>query len=380
MARLIHLVPRLPPELCGVGDYATLVGGKIEALHGHVSCAYISCGHHRSEAVINSDKRRDITGRCEPSELWRAVDELSGNSAGDTTIILHYSGYGYAPSGVPTWLADAIERRPGESSVCRIVTFFHELYATGQPWERAFWTSSRQQAVARRIARASDSLLTNREQSARWLEAKTGRPTGTVRHLAVCSNVGEPCQLPDVESRPHAIVFGNNRNSQFALGDYGHRVALVLLRLNIRQLIHIGGSGTVDDRPFRDLGIELRHVGRLASSQISMHLLQSRIGFIDYPIGFCEKSGILAAYTSHGVVPIFRHVQSVASRHQGLDPFVVSFRQFEEAIFSLANFRAMSHAAYSWYCHHSIKAHSTLFLNALNSALGTQVFRDPSNC
>ena len=48
MTRLaIHIVPHLPPQQSGVGDYATLVGWRMEALGN--CCAYVAAGHEPVE-------------------------------------------------------------------------------------------------------------------------------------------------------------------------------------------------------------------------------------------------------------------------------------------------------------------------------------------
>ena len=361
MERLIHLVPRLPPEMCGVGDYATLVGGKIEALHGDVSCAYIACGHRRSEAVINSDKRRDITGRSDPSALWRAVKELSGNTAGDTTIILHYSGYGYTHSGAPIWLADAIERRPTGSSACRIVTFFHELYATGRPWERAFWTSGRQQAVARRIAQASDSLLTNREQSARWLEAQTGRSTGSVRHLPICSNVGEMAELPDRSAgEPMAVLFGGVRFKQSFLTRQVAETIAACRGLGVELLVDIGTPAQVDRARFQRAGIRVEQTGWLPAEDVSRLFRRCQFAFVDYFPEYAAKSGVLAAAAAHGAPTIFpRDIRGnpdgLWSGKQYLELGTVAVENPE------ANRRRLptiSQSIHEWYASHSIDRHA----------------------
>jgi hypothetical protein len=362
MVRLIHLVPRLPPEMCGVGDYATLVGGEIEALHGDVSCAFIACGHRRSEAVINSDKRRDITGSCEPSALWHAVNESSdGQTAGDTTIILHYSGYGYAPSGAPTWLAEAIERRPTGWSACRIVTFFHELYATGRPWERAFWTSGRQQAVARRIAQASDSLLTNREQSARWLEAQTGRSTGSVRHLPTCSNVGEVERLPDWPARvPMAVLFGGVRFKQSFLTRQVADTIAACRRLGVESLVDVGTPAQIDRARFHRAGIRVEQTGWLPAEDVSPLFRRCQFALVDYFPEYAAKSGVLAAAAAHGAPTIFpRDIRGnrdgLWSGKQYLELGAVAVENPE------ANRRRLptvSQSIYEWYASHSINRHA----------------------
>ncbi len=160
----IHIVPQLPPQNSGVGDYATLVGRRMEEI-GDVTCGYVAAGVN-GVALPNDGKNvRNITGRCEPEALWHAVDELAGvvepspspslggrgilesntnhrqDATGALTLILHYSGYGYDRNGAPAWLVDALRQRSMERAA-HVVSYFHELYATGRPWQRAFWYSA----------------------------------------------------------------------------------------------------------------------------------------------------------------------------------------------------------------------------------------------
>ena len=155
---------------------------------------------------------RNITGRCESRLLWQTIEDLAENFEQPTvSVILHYSGYGFDRNGAPAWLVDALRARPAKL-VPRIVTYFHELYSGGRPWQRAYWYSSRQQGVATAIARLSDELLTNREGSAAGWKLCTGQPPGSVKSLSVPSNVGEPDDVPEYESRPRrAVTFGGEQ-------------------------------------------------------------------------------------------------------------------------------------------------------------------------
>src|SRR6266513_2083086 len=53
-------------------------------------------------------------------------------------VLLHYVNYGFQKRGVPfrllTILQALVEQHRG-----RMVTIFHELYASGPPWTSAFW-------------------------------------------------------------------------------------------------------------------------------------------------------------------------------------------------------------------------------------------------
>src|SRR5580658_1908795 len=113
MQVVIQVVPRASPVVCGVGDYAALVGRRIEEQEPGLRCGYIACGYERVEHP-QRPLQRNVTGACDPGSMWSAVRELASEISGDSdgpTIILHYSGYGYARNGAPSWLANALERR-----------------------------------------------------------------------------------------------------------------------------------------------------------------------------------------------------------------------------------------------------------------------------
>jgi hypothetical protein len=212
-----------------------------------------------------------------------------------------------------------MENRPAEWRTARVVTFFHELYATGWPWRRAFWQSARQRRVAERIARASDALMTNREQSARWLESVTGRPAGSVPHLPVPSNVGEPESVPAYEDRPpHAVVFGGvGHKRKFLTGHGARRTAQACRALGITRITDIGAPTPIDHRPFKEAGVEVVQTGYLPKEEVSALLLDARVGFADYNPDYLEKSGVLAAYSAHGVVETNTVKIQAARRIQG---------------------------------------------------------------
>jgi hypothetical protein len=306
---ILHITPNLPPAVCGVGDYATVVGQRMGEIDLTVRCSYLAAGYRGRDVAV---------GACSPDWFWRQIAEHRSSTPGDNIgIVLHYSGYGYSPDGAPAWLAAALEGRPAWAAEIRIATFFHELYASGWPWQRAFWQSNRQRGVAVRIARASDALLTNRGESAAWLEQVTGRPAGSVPHLPVPSNVGEPEQVPNYFDRPpQAVVFGGPKVKRpFLQGRGAKTTAAVCQKLGLTKLVDIGKPIDINRKPFDQAGIEVVQLGYLEKDAVSQQLLMSRVGFFDYFPGYLEKSGVLAAMATHGVAPLtFEHLQKSLMR------------------------------------------------------------------
>lgn len=292
MKPLLHVTPQTPPAVCGLGDYAATVSARVQQVRPDIRCVYLAADPRR--AIVQTRNRK-------AEWFWQQALRLLGSSSGP--IVLHYSGYGYDPNGAPSWLADALEKRPPELHNVRVVTFFHELFATGWPWERSFWLSKSQRRVAARVALASDTLLTNRAASAAWLESTTGRPIGSVPHLPVPSNVGEPESVcPLIDRPPQAAIFGGaKRKEAFLAGRGAHRTAEICNRFGLTRLVDIGAKCHPDQKTFQTAGIELVEAGYVPKDEVSRILMQSRVGLVSYFAGYLEKSGVFAALTSHGV-------------------------------------------------------------------------------
>ncbi len=319
-----------------------------------------------------------MAGHCDSASLWQAIreigDELAGGATDGMAIVVHYSGYGYDPGGAPAWLARALERRPPRFRDARIVTMFHELYVTGWPWQRAFWTSPRQRIVANRVARASDAVMTNREQSACWLEKVTGTRAGSVRSLPVTSNVGEPDEiLPWNVRAPQAVIFGSIRFKRPFLGARGaQRAAAFCQKLEIRKLVIIGERATTVDTAFRRCGIDVIQTDYLSASEISGHFGIARVALVDYFPQYYAKSGVLAAAAAHGTPPIFpRSGKASDGLEFGEHLWDVQSALAADARDTSARLAAMSQSIRSWYDNHKSGRHAALLAElALPTTVG----------
>jgi hypothetical protein len=373
----IHIVPFLPPQTSGVGDYAALAGQRMEE-SGDMACGYVTAGHLPVDLPQDGQRVRNISGKCRAVDLWRAVEEVADASEpspcpslkgrGNIAVVLHYSGYGYEQNGAPIWLADALRNRP--AGIARVVTYFHELYANGWPWQKAFWYSTRQRHVAADIAKLSDELLTNREQSARWLEVHTGRPQGTVVSLPVTSNVGEPENIPPYEARPaRAVTFGGASFKEDALSSRAQLTSKLLRRLNITEIIDIGAHTAIATRVFERERICVQQLGFQPPAEVGELLIQSRIGLMDYPADYAAKSGVFAAFAAHGVVPFVR-----PAKGQVMDGLAMGqhfFHQCEVANLDAASLAAASKNVNEWYQQHDSRRHAEAHLEALTSGMVT---------
>jgi len=113
----------------------------------------------------------------------------------------------------------------------------------------------------------------------------------------VFSNVGEPDELPAFGNRsPKVVLFGGSgRKSRFYDED-SHVLRALLDQVEGREIIDIGPS--VSDQ---NSNPEVRQCGVLPAPSVSKRLLQVSLGALSYPASRLGKSGVAAAFASHGV-------------------------------------------------------------------------------
>jgi hypothetical protein len=270
---LIQVVPRLPPPPEGVGSFALALA---EAL--------------RRSGIESRFVAAARLGRREAGELCERLEE-----GGETAALVHYVNYGYQERGCPVWLLEGLTRWRSRGPR-RLVTMFHEVYATGLPWQSSFWLSPAQRRLAAALARLSEGLTTNMQLYRRRLRRWVSRE---VCVLPVVSTVGEPAAVPPLAARSRRLVlFGGPGTRARAWRELAPELAATCRALGIEEVCDIGPEVDFDtDLPVRRLGV-------LPESGISALLLDSVAGFVAYPAPFLAKSSIFAAYCAHGVLPV----------------------------------------------------------------------------
>lgn len=307
MREIVQIVPRIPRSEGGVGGYAHALAGRLRQDFG-IESRFAEIGHE------------------EPIEL----------AAGETAL-LHYANYGYQRRGCPERLVAGLEawRRNGGG---RLVTIFHEVYASGPPWRSSFWLGPVQRRLAARVARASDRLITTLPLYAGLVRRLV--PGVEVEVAPVFSTVGEPAEVPPFGDRPKVlIVFGGAGVRRRAWE--GHRADLLAAcrSLGIREVLDVGPP-TGLSAPELD-GIAVHLLGPLPDEEVSRRMLGAAAGFLAYPPAFLPKSTVYAAYCAHGLLPV------CASRGVVDDP------------------EAAAAAARGWYLEHSLERQGELFYGML---------------
>lgn len=350
--QLIQVVPRLLPARCGVSDHAIALAAELGA----------SCGIDSAFVVLNSEERCDLSysmTHCAPHQLLNVCVTLSGNRP--AAILVHLSGYGYSADGVPSLLAEALEQVKADGRF-PIAVFFHELFAGGMPWTSAFWFAQRQKRAYRRIARVCDLPVTNARVFASWLERQSVTP---IQCMPVFSQVGEAQQhIPFAGRDPAMAVFGLGGTRQRVHGEL-KKLGDTLERLGVQEIVDIG---PVCETPREVNGIPVRRAGVLAAAEINRQFSRTAFGYLAYPPNCLAKSGVFAAYTAHGVIPVI--AQHFRGEFDGLRAGVHVLSPQTARVMEPDGLEECSRAAWRWYLGHRLHDHAAIYDRWLNRADG----------
>jgi hypothetical protein len=175
-------------------------------------------------------------------------------------VLLHYSGYGYAPDGAPVWLVAGLtawkRSRPGR----RLDVYFHELAAEEPWWTRTFWTQPRQRRIIRALNTQADALATNCPYFVARLTRDYGVAPARVALVPVPPTLAEPhsgvpresCAARDLT----ALVFGLRGTRERTLRE--HRALLArLARSGVLGRVVVAGDEARPEETHRWAGLAI---------------------------------------------------------------------------------------------------------------------------
>jgi len=350
---IVQIVPRFPPAISGVGDYALLLARELRASYEIDSRFVLAGGAHSSEAA--NDFAVNVIRR-QASSLIEAL-------RGETIVCLHYVGYGYQKRGYPAWLAKGLRTWKYENGNSRLVTMFHEVFATGKIWNSSFWLSRFQRATARAIASASDAVLTNRQAYAETLsQFRPCLPAPVV--IPVFSTVGEASPTGECKKQAWLVVFGGDGWAHEAFTLHADVIKTICDQLDIDRVVQIGSS---DNYGFNYRPVDVK--GVLPPGEISGILRKCKAGFLSYYSGYLSKSTIFAAYCAHGVVPIFP-----ADNHSGRDQLFRGVHYLLPSDLRALDIRStlsiVAGNIHEWYRDHDLKKTGAIFAETLTRSHG----------
>lgn len=357
---MITIVPQLPPEIDGVGEYALKLAQELEITYDLSPSFLVGNpnwnGDSQTSAIAHAIQARSMSG------LSYHLFRLPINSV----IFLHYVPHGYAQKACPFWLIQALEEWRKQHPSAYLLTMFHELYACDwhRPWSSDFYFSPLQRWLAARLARVSDGCLTSSQVYSDRL-MKLSQEKHHAVAIPVFSNVGEPSVVSPLALRKRWLVIFGQQHSKDLI--YQNSLALLLFvceHFKIETIFDIGPSSPL--APATIGSTPIVQLGKLPAPEISHYLSQAFAGFLTYDPQRLGKSGIFAAYCAHGLLPI---------NHQATFPtdgLTAGIQYWVPSIASV-DMQQIASQAHAWYQTHTLAKQAQLVFEHLPQPLQDKV-------
>lgn len=351
---VLCIVPRLPPAFDGVGDYALNLAKRLQKQFQINTHFIVTDPTWDGESNIDGFLVSVVNQHTSECLLYTL------SKYNFKTILLHFVCYGYEKRGCPFWLVDGLRQWRENFVGNSLATMFHELAAFGPPWTSSFWLSPLQKLLAAQLACYSNTCLTNRSKYSYALSKWRKSLTSAVPAIPVFSNIGEPETLLPLNQRlQRMIIFGSRSWKLQAYRQAHAKLYNACKTLKVTEIWDIGES--VEVEPSQLIDIPIIKTGRLSTLDISHIMSTSIAGFLTYPPAFLAKSGIFAAYTSHGLLPVCAYAGCkpidglLAGKHYWVPTNPLSCIEMQ----------TIADNASSWYQSHNLSAHAEKFFSIL---------------
>lgn len=242
LARVCVILPRLPPVVDGLGDYTLHIWRHYHyAANQNLSLLDQSTNWYFLTAR-DADSSAAVFPNASISPLPRESSQLSSvlEESGAEVVLLQFSGYGFDQNALPYHLADGLKQWLSKAQSRRLVTMFHELYAFGPPWKKAFWLSLPQQFLARSLCELSQVAVTSNH--AYFNKLKDWFPHKDIRIIPIGANFENPKNI--AKDWSCVSIFGKQRLDSVEM----HRELLrFLTRQRLVRTIVLSGEPPASD-------------------------------------------------------------------------------------------------------------------------------------
>ncbi|MBE9068749.1 hypothetical protein IQ260_19065 [Leptolyngbya cf. ectocarpi LEGE 11479] len=289
--RILQIVPRLFPDVDGVGDYALQLAHQLYD-HHQILSDFLA---FRPNPRLRPQVDQFPVHRLHTHTAAELIDQVPENIS---TIFLQYSNYPYLQGKLdaPMWLVDALNVLKQRG--LRIVVMFHELPTLR--YKRVRCPNFVQRRVSRGLAQVADAVVTNNMAFQQTLSRWTKSPVHCVPNF---STIGEVAEVKPLSARQRSlIVFGSSDRTRV----YRNNTETINHICNMLAIDTLYDVGRPVDWEHQGLNVNVVRTGFLSAPEISELLAESFAGMFDYrrfPRNLA-KSTVYAAYCSHGLLPI----------------------------------------------------------------------------
>lgn len=290
--RILQIVPRISPDVDGVGDYALQLAHQLCDRNQILSEFLV----FRPNPKLRPRVDQFPVHRLETHTVQGLLNQVPDNIS---TIFLQYSNYPYllGKLDAPMWLVDALKAL--KQGGIRTVVMFHELPTLR--YKQIRWPNFVQRRVSRGLAQVADVVVTNNTAFQQTLTRWTDAPVHCIPNFSTIGELSGPVK-PLAERQRSLVVFGSSdrtrvyRNNTETLNHIGHTLAIDTL-YDVGRPVEWDAQG---------LNMTIVRTGFLSAPDVSALLAESMAGIFDYhrfPHNLA-KSTVYAAYCAHEMLPI----------------------------------------------------------------------------
>jgi hypothetical protein len=292
---ILQIVPGLPPNLDGIGDYALRLAEELHSAQAIESSFLV--GRPGNPAAPYPGMHTVAVQSRSAASLVSALQ--SGFTNQPSHVLLHFSPYGYQHRGVPAWIVAGLHDYVAHSSV-KLSICFHELDVTGlPPWRSGFWAAPLQRRLLKQLLKLAHYAYTNTEEHRYRLESLGEGRVALIPNFSTIPRISSGAT--EGKRRRYIVVFGRagHRRHIYQLGTYA--LDALCTCLQIERVLDIGDP--IDGFVTTHFGpATVVQCGALPAAEVSRIMSESAGLFISYPAPLLLKSSVYAAACAHGLV------------------------------------------------------------------------------
>ncbi|MEO1125616.1 MAG: hypothetical protein AAFX95_16200, partial [Cyanobacteria bacterium J06639_16] len=226
--KILQIVPRLFPDVDGVGDYSLQLAHQLCDSHRIISDFLVFRPSRRTQPTVDRFAVHRLDRHTVEGLLETVPQDIS-------TVVLQYSNYPYLRGKLdtPTWLIEGLNALKQRG--LRIVIMFHELPTLRYRFIRC--PNPVQRRVSRGLAQVADVVVTNNTAFQQTLASWAMPPVYCMPNF---STIGEPERVKPLRDRSRSlIIFGSSDRSRVYRNNLP-RLKQICQQLNIETLYDIG--------------------------------------------------------------------------------------------------------------------------------------------
>ena len=298
-------MPRLPPSICGIGDYTLNLLAHFP--DPEKILLLVQEGSSATKKVLSQYEVDNI-----PSSGKSLVQFLNQRSV--SHLIVQYSGYGFDSCGAPIDLLRAIRAWKVENPTVKLVLMAHELWHNAPLWKLQGLRQVLHKQHLSSLAACADHVFTSTPGYTEWLAPFVDGYK--LRTLPVGSNIIPIRSGYDTQrNRGQWVLFGRQGSRVVALNALGTSLTTLQREGLLDRLLVVGSTDgqQLERDETKALSQYLPNkayvrFGALPNEEISKIFLQSEFGILGQNPNSYTKSTVLMAYAAHGVIPVISTV------------------------------------------------------------------------